>query len=79
MHHQGIKHLAPGLRAAAFAPDGLIEGVEGTNGQFLVGVQWHPEELADVSVPMRQLFAAFVEAASYRRAEANASGNGKGH
>src|SRR5438445_809060 len=47
MHHQGLKRLAPGLRASAFAPDGLVEGVESENGHYLVGVQWHPEELAE--------------------------------
>lgn len=62
LHHQAIKHLAPTLRATAFAPDGIIEGVEGT-GSFLVGVQWHPEELAGTRPEMRRLFAAFVEAA----------------
>jgi putative glutamine amidotransferase len=66
MHHQGIKALAPGLAATAFAPDGLIEAVEGRNGQFLVGVQWHPEELADRHAPMRRLFTAFLEAAVAR-------------
>jgi putative glutamine amidotransferase len=64
MHHQGIKRLAPGLRATAFAPDGLIEGIEGDNGHFLVGVQWHPEELADVRPDMRRLFTAFLAAAA---------------
>jgi putative glutamine amidotransferase len=64
MHHQGVKTLAPGLVASAFAPDGLIEGIEGTNGRFLVGVQWHPEELADRDPAMRRLFTAFLEAAS---------------
>jgi putative glutamine amidotransferase len=63
MHHQGIKRLAPGLRASAFAPDGLIEGVEGYNGQYLVGVQWHPEELVETSAPQRRLFADFIDAA----------------
>jgi putative glutamine amidotransferase len=64
MHHQGVKRLAPGLRPCAFAPDGLIEGVEGRNGQYLVAVQWHPEELAETSPPMRRLFTDFIEAAS---------------
>jgi putative glutamine amidotransferase len=64
MHHQGIRELGRGLRATAFAPDGLIEGVEGANGQFLVAVQWHPEELVDTQAPMRRLFEAFVAAAS---------------
>lgn len=64
MHHQGIKRLAPGLRASAFAPDGLIEGVESANGTYLIGVQWHPEELAEAHAPMRRLFTDFVEKAS---------------
>jgi putative glutamine amidotransferase len=63
MHHQAIKDLGRGLRASAFAPDGIIEGIEGTNGQFLVGVQWHPEELAESQPGMRRLFSSFVEAA----------------
>jgi putative glutamine amidotransferase len=64
MHHQAIKSLAPGLRPTAHAPDGVIEGVEVTDGGFLVGVQWHPEELVDSQPPMRRLFADFVTAAS---------------
>jgi putative glutamine amidotransferase len=63
MHHQAIKQLAPGLVATAHAPDGLIEGVEGSNGQYLVGVQWHPEELVERDAGMRRLFSSFVEAA----------------
>ncbi len=63
MHHQGIKRLADGLRPNAFAPDGLIEGVESPNGHFLLGVQWHPEALAERDPSMRTLFAAFVEEA----------------
>jgi putative glutamine amidotransferase len=63
MHHQGIKRLAPGLRSSAFAPDGLIEGVEGGNGHYLVAVQWHPEELADSDPGMRRLFTSFLDAA----------------
>lgn len=65
MHHQGIKRLAPGLIANAFAPDGLIEGVESADdGDFVLGVQWHPEDLADSHPSMRGLFDAFIEAAA---------------
>jgi putative glutamine amidotransferase len=63
MHHQGIKRLAPGLVAVAFAPDGVIEGVEMPAERFVVGVQWHPEEMTGQHKPMRRLFAAFVAAA----------------
>ena len=62
MHHQGVRRLAPGLRATAFAPDGLVEGFEGA-GSFLLGVQWHPEELVGTDEPSRRLFAGFIEAA----------------
>jgi len=63
MHHQGIARLAPGLVAVATSPDGLIEGVEAANGHFLIGVQWHPEDLVDVDPRMGRLFAAFIDAA----------------
>ncbi len=68
MHHQGIKRLAGDLAVSAVAPDGLIEGVEGRNGQYLVAVQWHPEELAEAHAGMRRLFTDFVEAAAAFRA-----------
>jgi len=49
-HHQGLRpeHLAPGLRISAVAPDGVVEGVEGTGGSFLVGIQFHPERPGEV-------------------------------
>ncbi len=63
MHHQGIARLAPGLVPVATSPDGLIEGVETGNGHFLIGVQWHPEDLVDVDPRMKRLFDAFIDAA----------------
>ena len=63
MHHQGIKQLADGLRPTAYAPDGLIEGLESPNGHFMVAVQWHPEALVERDPRMRRLFTAFLEAA----------------
>ena len=62
LHHQGIKDLAPGLKATAFAPDGLIEGVELPDRKFALAVQWHPEWMTEHE-EMRKLFSSFVEAA----------------
>jgi putative glutamine amidotransferase len=62
LHHQGVDRAAPGLRANAYAPDGLIEGVELDGHPFGVGVQWHPEWLVDAA-PMQALFRAFIQAA----------------
>lgn len=67
MHHQGIARLAPGLTAVATADDGLIEGVEVTDDRFVLGVQWHPEDLVDVDPRMRRLFDAFIAAARAAR------------
>jgi putative glutamine amidotransferase len=65
MHHQAIDRLGDGLAATAWAPDGLVEALEGTReGQFLVGVQWHPEMLIDSDAGTRKLFEDFIEAAN---------------
>lgn len=67
-HHQGVKD--PGrLRATGWCPeDALIEAVEDPERTFVVGVQWHPEDMPD-----RRLFEALVAAASARRAPVSAS------
>jgi putative glutamine amidotransferase len=45
-HHQAVLEPAPGLRATAHAPDGVIEAIEwGDDSQWIVGVQWHPERM----------------------------------
>ena len=61
-HHQGVKGLAPGLRAAARSEDGLIEAFETAEGSFLVGVEWHPELLVDTEPRHRGVFRGLVEA-----------------
>jgi putative glutamine amidotransferase len=70
LHHQGIKDLARPLVPVAHAADGLVEAVEPAEAgrwSFLVGVQWHPEELARCGhAPSRRLFERFVAAAAKR-------------
>ena len=61
LHHQGVRKLAPGLKPAAFAPDGIIEAFEMTGHAFGLAVQWHPENLQEHET-MRNLFRIFVEA-----------------
>jgi len=63
-HHQGIRDLAPPLRASGWAEDGLVEAVEGPATEpWLLAVQWHPEEmLGDAAAPERGLFRALAEA-----------------
>lgn len=62
LHHQAIRDLAPGLRAVALAPDGVIEAVEGPNTSFIVAVQSHPELVWEDTDPRwARLFQAFVQ------------------
>jgi putative glutamine amidotransferase len=64
MHHQAIHRLGRGLTAVAWAPDQLVEGAEIDDpARFVLGVQWHPEEMVGHSEPARRLFSALVAAA----------------
>jgi putative glutamine amidotransferase len=61
-HHQAVRQPGEGLRAAARAPDGVIEAVEAADPNwFCVGVQWHPESETASALDM-QLFECFVQA-----------------
>jgi putative glutamine amidotransferase len=62
LHHQGIKRLGSSLTPVAYAPDGLIEGIEIQDHRFALGVQWHPEELFRAHAGAAALFEAFVDA-----------------
>ncbi len=60
-HHQALDRVAPELHVVATAPDSLIEGVETAPDDpwWVLGVQWHPEELVQDPEPWdRRLFAA---------------------
>ncbi|AOU99293.1 hypothetical protein BI364_16340 [Acidihalobacter yilgarnensis] len=73
-HHQAISTLGRGLRANAWAPDGVIEAFEHETHPFLVGVQWHPELNADKDPVQQRLFDCLVAAAlGYKRTAAPGS------
>jgi len=58
-HHQAIRDVAPGLKAVAWADDGVIEAAEPADAgaPWIVAVQWHPEDLTE-----RALFDGFARA-----------------
>jgi len=65
LHHQAVDRLGDGLKAVAWSPDGLVEGIELNGDSFVVGVQWHPECLPE-SAEMLSLFAEFIHAATQK-------------
>ncbi len=67
-HHQGIASAAPQKKVVAQtvaqAPDGIIEAIEFGSllkGDWILGVQWHPERDRDGAITQR-LFHAFISA-----------------
>ncbi|MDL9944349.1 gamma-glutamyl-gamma-aminobutyrate hydrolase family protein [Gordonia sp. ABSL11-1] len=63
-HHQAIDRPAESLVVSARDSDHLIEAVEIPGDDFVVAVQWHPEERLDDL----RLFSAVVDAARVRLA-----------
>jgi putative glutamine amidotransferase len=61
-HHQAVDLVGRGLIPSAWASDGVVEAVEMPGDQFILGVQWHPEQ--DLLGGGQQLFEAFVRAAA---------------
>ncbi len=69
-HHQAVDpaRLGTGVQVVATAPDGIVEAIELPGERFVVGIQWHPENM--VFAPegsaersnARAIFAAFASA-----------------
>ena len=66
-HHQAVGRIGRGLRAVAWAPDGVVEAVEAADHPFTLAVQWHPEVRALADARQLRLFEALVEAAGGAR------------
>ncbi|MDN7244462.1 gamma-glutamyl-gamma-aminobutyrate hydrolase family protein [Planococcus shenhongbingii] len=61
-HHQGVKDVSSQLKVAARAADGLVEALESDSYQFVMGIQWHPEEFAvQGDEASKKLFDRFVK------------------
>ena len=57
-HHQAVDRVGEGLMVTGRARDEVVEVIEGSERRFAMGVQWHPEEGADMI-----LFEELVKAA----------------
>jgi putative glutamine amidotransferase len=68
IHSQAIKHLGRNLRVTALDNDLFVQAIENTGQQWLMGVQWHPEDLL-YHTGHRRIFSHFVHAARARKLE----------
>lgn len=63
-HHQAIHKVADCFAVSAWScDDNVIEAVELPGDRFVLGVQWHPEELTEFP-EAQNLFRCFVEASA---------------
>lgn len=71
-HHQAVDRLGEGLRATAWAEDGVIEGTELESATWIAGIQWHPEDPLAPEADRERIFRAIVGEARRRRARRDA-------
>jgi len=60
IHHQVPDKIGHGLEICAYSEDGYVEAIWAADKDFVLGVQWHPEELMAQSEHVK-LFAVFVD------------------
>lgn len=61
-HHQSVKGLGNDLLVSAKASDEVIEAIEHLS-KWIVGVQWHPENLTGLNQDHLRLITSFIEEA----------------
>lgn len=49
------------FKISAISEDGYIEGIELPDKKFVVGIQWHPENMLDYDISANKIFDAFIE------------------
>lgn len=58
-HHQMVDKPGKDIQIVARSPQGVNEAIEYTGDQFVIGVQWHPEQLPEEE-STKKLIKAFV-------------------
>ncbi len=62
-HHQAVDRVADDLKVVARASDGTVEGLEPIDGDdWVVAVQWHPEDSSATDPVQHALFRSFADA-----------------
>ena len=62
-HHQANRSVIDIFQVSGRANDGVIEAIESKQHPFVLGLQWHPENLAmENDQPSLKIFQGFIEA-----------------
>lgn len=62
-HHQANWKLGEDLQKSATASDGVLEAIESKESPFVLGLQWHPENLLLAGDELsRKIYERFIEA-----------------
>lgn len=60
-HHQAIRNPGKDIIVSSRSNDGVIESIESTTHEFVLGVQWHPENLlAEGDSSSQQILQSFI-------------------
>ncbi len=62
-HHQAVGRVADALQVTATSADGVVEAMEDPAHDFVLGVQWHPEDMAAHNATQKRLFDELVKRA----------------
>lgn len=58
-HNYSLKN--PKLTISSISNDNIIESIESAKNKFLIGVQWHPEDMFEYDILSRLLFKSFID------------------
>lgn len=62
-HHQANRRVPESFLISGTASDGVVEAIESQKHHFVLGLQWHPENMAVASDgPSQKIFKGFIEA-----------------
>ena len=62
LHHQAVLSYSKNFIVSAVAKDGIIEALEGKKG-FILGIQWHAENLYTHNEAQNNIFKTFISKA----------------
>ncbi len=76
LHHQAVKETGQSLEVVAQEKNQVVQGIESTQQNFVLGVQWHPEFLIHLA-KQRLIFKTLVEQAKKHVSESKSVENQK--